>query len=377
MEPFYAIDLGRVVTQMAKFRKHLPNVQPHYAIKCNPSPALMEMISALGGSFDCASEEEFVKVMTMNLVPSHKDDIIFANPCKQVTHIKAANKLGLEMVTFDNVAELYKLKEHWPNAKCVVRIRTEDSAAVCQFSSKFGARMDLIPELLETAKRLGLHMYGVSFHVGSGNSDPNAYVGSIRNARKVFDMAKEYGYELELLDIGGGFPGHDPSPASGQLSFEQICSHVRPELAKLFPTTRVIAEPGRFFAASTYTLGFSIFAQRTVPMGESDLMEHQYYATDGLYHSFNAIIFDHQHPDLYVLDPNPAAPMHASTIFGPTCDSLDCILKRQQFPELHIGDWLFVHDFGAYTHVTASPFNGFATRRHQYICTVPLEEAQP
>jgi ornithine decarboxylase len=379
MEPFYTIDLGKVVTQMAKFRKHLPNVQPHYAMKCNSSLALMEMISALGGSFDCASEEEFMTVMRNNLVDNIKEDIIFANPTKQITHIKKACKVGLDMVTFDDCAELRKLKEHWPNAKCVLRLRTEDSAAVCAFSTKFGARMDLVPTLLALAQELGMQMYGVSFHVGSGNSDPNAYLGAIRNARKVFDMAKDYGFEMQLLDIGGGFPGQDPSAESSELSFEQICAHVRPELQNLFPTTRIIAEPGRFFAASTYTLGFNIFGKRIVPHGKAEegLEEHQYYANDGLYHSFNAIFFDHQHPDLYPLVQDHAAPMRISTIYGPTCDSLDCILKHQRYPEMEIGDWMFVKEFGAYTAATASAFNGFATRRHQFICTVPLEESQP
>lgn len=50
-------------------------------------------------------------------------------------------------------------------------------------------------------------MIGISFHVGSGCMDPPVYAKAIQAARKLFDFAKGVGYEFNLLDIGGGFPG--------------------------------------------------------------------------------------------------------------------------------------------------------------------------
>jgi ornithine decarboxylase len=374
-DPFYVVDLGRIMVQMAKFKKHLPGVQPFYAMKCNGSQAILAMISALGGSFDCASAPEFNRVIELGL--ANAEDLIFANPHKQPSHLRRAAEVGVRMVTVDSLDELRKIQQHMPNAECVIRIATDDAAARCAFSTKFGAQMTIVPQLLAYARLNGMNVIGVSFHVGSGNDDPNAYTKAVRRAREVFDMGKALGFDMRLLDLGGGFPGSDPellpdgTPSS--TSFEDICAQIRPLLDELFcdDTIKIIAEPGRFFAESSHTLAMNVFSKRVVGTGKEGVDEHQYYVNDGLYHSFNCILYDHAHPQLHLLAPRPGARVHCSTIFGPTCDSLDCILKRHPFPELDLQDWLFVPNFGAYTVAAGSPFNGFATQRTEYVCSLP------
>lgn len=49
----------------------------------------------------------------------------------------------------------------------------------------------------------------------------------------------------------------------------------------------------------------------------------------------------------------------SSTVFGPTCDGLDTILRGVSLPRLHVGDWLVFNKMGAYTMTGASAFNGF------------------
>ena len=72
--------------------------------------------------------------------------------------------------------------------RLVLRIATDDSKAVCCLSVKFGAQLKSCQGLLERAKELGLNVIGVSFHVGSGCTDPKAYIQAIADARCVFDM---------------------------------------------------------------------------------------------------------------------------------------------------------------------------------------------
>ena len=378
LDPFYVVDLGRVIVQMAKFRKNLPTVQPYYAVKCNPSDALLSMISALGGSFDCASYQEFKSAIEGNYATA--DRVIFANPCKSRSDLRHAEDMGVRFVTFDNFTELEKLAQYMPSCKAVLRIKTNDSAAVCAFSTKFGASMGDVSPLMERAAELGVQVVGVSFHVGSGNNDPNAYAGSILNARTVFNKGISLGFEMKLLDIGGGFPGTEPPlDAEGKptcMSFEQICSHIRPLLEEHFSTATIIAEPGRYFSASTHLLAMNVHSMRKVPMPDGNI-EYQYYVNDGLYHSFNCIVFDHAHPQLHLMNPDSESRLHVSTIFGPTCDSLDCILKRQLFPEMAVGEWLFVPDMGSYTTAAGAPFNGFATRRTEYMCSLPYDIQLP
>ena len=370
---FYMVDLGRIVLQMARWRRNFPRVRPYYAVKCNPSSYILEVLGALGAGFDCASVGEFRQVMDLGVAEAK--DIIFANPCKQVRHIQNARDAQIAHVTFDNEEELRKLAVHWPGAQCLLRIITNDSASVCQFSTKFGAPIPTIVPLLRTAKELGLSVVGVSFHVGSGCGDAQAFVEAARNARFAFDEGQKLGFKMEMLDIGGGFPGDDHSTPT----FEDIADVLRPFLDEHFPDTRIIAEPGRYFACACHTLVMNVFSKRVIEFSTQSgakQREYQYYATDGVYQSFNCIFFDHAHPRVYPME-DTHTEEHLTTIFGPTCDALDCIMKRVPYPELQVGDWLVVPDFGAYTVAAASPFNGFTTTRFEFISCLPVAETEP
>ena len=58
--------------------------------------------------------------------------IIFANPCKQASHVKYAAANNVAMMTFDNEQELHKVKTFYPDAQLVIRIRVDDSKSLCQ-----------------------------------------------------------------------------------------------------------------------------------------------------------------------------------------------------------------------------------------------------
>eukprot|EP00796_Vickermania_ingenoplastis_P012130 gene12130-8351_t len=393
-DPFYIIDFGRVMEQMARWRAALPMVRPYYAVKCNPFQPLLELLAALGAGFDCASKGEMELVK--DLVEDRPHSIIFANPCKRIGDLQTAVRLGVRYTTFDNEEELEKIAQHLPEAKAVLRLATDDSAAVCAFSTKFGARRDVVPRLLQRAAALKVSISGVSFHVGSGNSDPSAYLAALRDAKETFALARQYGHlECNLLDIGGGYPGAPPghfqphSSASkkqageGSVSFEAIAAAMRPVLEKDFSGMTIISEPGRFFTEASHALLMHVYARRIVAHTKPDGTqenEYQYYVNDGLYHSFNCILYDHAHPHLLLLKDNepveggqqvPRA-LHLTSIFGPTCDSLDCILKQQPFPEMRVGDWLLAPDMGSYTTAAGCPFNGISTKRRVYVTSITL-----
>ena len=93
------------------------------------------------------------------------------------------------MMTFDCSEELHKIKKHFPEAECILRIATEKTTALYNLSEKFGAFMTEVPELLQTAQELGLKIKGVAFHTGSGGVTFDSYEESLINTRKVFDVA--------------------------------------------------------------------------------------------------------------------------------------------------------------------------------------------
>lgn len=57
---------------------------------------------------------------------------------------------------------------------------------------------------------------------------------------------------------------------------------------------------------------------------------------------------------------------YRSTIWGPTCDSIDKVTDDYWIPECHVGDWLLVDNMGAYSVSMSTDFNGFE-RAHIYL----------
>ncbi|RMJ25165.1 ornithine decarboxylase [Aspergillus sp. HF37] len=357
-DAFYVADMGEIYRQHLRWKLNLGRVKPFYAVKCNPDSEVLRLMAKLGNGFDCASKSEIDVALDTGVDPSR---IIYAQPCKTKSYLRYAAQRGVKQMTFDNVDELYKIKANFPDAELYLRILTDDSTSLCRLSMKFGASMDIARRLLELAHQLELKVVGVSFHVGSGAEDPSAFIKAVQDARLVFDQAIEVGYEPHTLDVGGGF---------SQDTFEKFSGILGEALDNYFPPhIRVIAEPGRYYVSSAYTLAANIIARRDVPdPADSSNDAYMLYLNDGVYGNFSNIIFDHQHPEAQILTcaddskANGAAPRGvAYSIWGPTCDGIDVITQHTVLPGLlDVGDWLCFEDMGAYSKCSATRFNGFA-----------------
>eukprot|EP00574_Skeletonema_japonicum_P007725 CAMPEP_0201723640 /NCGR_PEP_ID=MMETSP0593-20130828/7620_1 /ASSEMBLY_ACC=CAM_ASM_000672 /TAXON_ID=267983 /ORGANISM="Skeletonema japonicum, Strain CCMP2506" /LENGTH=808 /DNA_ID=CAMNT_0048214769 /DNA_START=151 /DNA_END=2577 /DNA_ORIENTATION=- len=256
-DPFYVIDLGIVGAQLARWRAAFPRVVPFYAIKCNPDPAIVRTLACLGCNFDCASRAEIalVQQITKALPRGYrKPEIIYANPCKSRSHIIDAVCRGVRMVTFDNTAEVRKCASISKKIQLILRIITDDSGSQCRLSSKFGAPKQHWPILLAEAKQFGLDVVGVSFHVGSGCRDATRYEMALKDCKELFEMAKrDFGFDMKILDIGGGFPGEthslwNPAKAFGDPTAEErdpdaIPAHRR-KITELEPIPSIREELG-------------------------------------------------------------------------------------------------------------------------------------
>ncbi|KAJ8333067.1 hypothetical protein SKAU_G00419630 [Synaphobranchus kaupii] len=378
-DAFYVADLGDVLKKHLRWVRAMPRVTPFYAVKCNNSRAVVMMLASLGTGFDCASKNEIELVQSLGVDPSR---IIYANPCKEISHLKYASAHGVKMMTFDSEEELVKVARCHENAKLVLRIATDDSKAVFQLSVKFGATLKSCLRLLERAQVLGLDIIGVSFHMGCGCTDPETYTQAISDARCVFDMGvstrhhvkrstqspAELGYNMTLLDIGGGFPGSDDF----KLKFEEFTAVINPALDKHFPAdcgVQVIGEPGSYYVISAYMLAVNIIAKKVVMTEQSASDDEDdgakdrtlmYYVNDGIYSSFNEVIFNPAYglPRLHK-KPKPGERMYPCSIWGQTCDGLDRIAERCILPDLQVGEWLLFNNMGAYSVTLSTTFNGF------------------
>jgi len=240
---FYLVNLGALVEKWLQWTSLLPRVEPFYAMKSNPDINIVRTLHFLGTGFDCASTSELEEALNIGVPPSK---IIFANPCKGPEHILYARSKGVSLMTFDSKAELEKVVKLHPEAKLVLRILPDDRHSLMPFGTKFGASFKESVKLIAHCRYLGANLMGVSFHVGSGCFSVSAWIDAVKLARKVFDEAEKQGFDMTLLDIGGGWPGTDDGP----ITMEDAKDALGPVLDDLFPRDRVkvIAEPGRFFA---------------------------------------------------------------------------------------------------------------------------------
>ncbi|KAF3771046.1 hypothetical protein M406DRAFT_35130 [Cryphonectria parasitica EP155] len=377
-DTFFVADLGEVYRQHMRWKLNLPRVKPFYAVKCNPDPQLLRLLASLGTGFDCASKTEIEQVLQMGVSPER---IIYAQPCKTNSYVRYVANQGVRQMTFDNADELHKIAKLYPDAELFLRIHTDDSSSLCRLSLKFGASMDMTEGLLQTAHELGLKVVGVSFHVGSGASDPGAFLKAVQDAHAVFQQGTAYGFDMKTLDVGGGFCSDE--------SFEEMAGALRAALDEYFPAhsgIHLIAEPGRFYASTAFTLACNIIARRTVenqPGGDNN--SYMVYVNDGVYGNFSSIMFDHQHPVANILraggqtyyNTKVAKPVTSDgteySIWGPTCDGIDRISESTRFDKtLDVGDWLYFEDMGAYTKCSATRFNGFSDSHDViYVCSEP------
>lgn len=419
-DAFFVVDLSKVTAQYRRWMDELPMVVPHYAVKCNPDPTIVKHLRDLGCSFDCASEAEMALVLSLGVSPTK---IVYANPTRPVSHLRFARSHNVDLLTADNTDELRKIATEFPTSRVLIRIAPLETDAICPLGAKFGATDRAVTAMLELAKELRVDIAGVAFHVGSGTRSLSSYSATLFRAKAVFNEAVAAGFRPRILDIGGGMPGKDG--VDSPLAFADIAATIRPLLKELFDSASVkfISEPGRFFVADSHTLVTRIVARRDCTAeidaaqagqnpsqgagvfsdsevsdvsgaGSSSLLASKafvprflYYVGDGVYGSFNCLLFDHATVKALPMradgslvsidDASPAGDDAASganasycTVFGPTCDALDTILERTYLPNMEIGDYFYFETLGAYTCASSTEFNGFSRPKVHYIRSV-------
>jgi ornithine decarboxylase len=352
--PLFVVDHDELRKNYRLFRKHFPRIQIYYAVKVNSDPAIVETFYKLGGSFDVASMQEFHTVhQFIKHLPAKErqdfiwDKVIYANPIKPVETLHELDRYK-PLVTYDNHEEVKKIAKHAPHAGLALRLRVPNTGSMVELSSKFGALPGEAVELIEHAHDHGLVVEGLSFHVGSQCTNPQNFIQAIHLCAGVFAEAKSRGFNLKLLDIGGGFPAaYDESVPK----FSGLASKINHELDRLFPKEiEILAEPGRFLVASAGNAVSKI-------IGKAFRNEKLcYYVDDGVYHTYSGVIFDHC---TYHLKSFKKGPTQICAVFGPTCDALDTISLAEQLPELEIDDYLYSENIGAYSAASSTHFNGF------------------
>ncbi len=342
--PLLLLDCDVVRRQYKSLQAALPGVGLFYALKPLPHPAVVAELRDLGGGFDVATSGEIKLVRAAGVGPER---CIHTHPIKTDAEIRAALRFGIRRFVVDNPDELRKFRRHRTRAEVLLRLSFRDPTAVVDLSRKFGCEPAAVIPMLELAQSLGVTVRGLSFHVGSQVAEPRKYVEAIGVCAELIAHACASGLaDLNLLDIGGGFP----IAYGGTLQpIREFCRPIRQALKQVPRGVRVIAEPGRFIAGPAGT------AVATVVGRAQREGRWWYYLDDGLYGSYNGQLYDHAR---YPIDaPGCRGPAHPCVLAGPTCDSIDVVREDIPLPELQLGDLVVGRMMGAYTACSATDFN--------------------
>ncbi len=353
--PLFILDHNIIRKNYRTFKKCLPRVQAYYAVKANSNQEIVKTLFNEGASFDVASYNEFMQVYTYirHFEKKEKDfyiwdRIIFSNTIKDAETLRKIKRYK-PLVTYDNSDELKKIKQHCSTAGLVLRLKVPDSGSQVELSSKFGAEPGEAGELIKNAFDLGLVVEGLSFHVGSQCTNFDNYIAALAVTSEIFNDARKKGYNLKLVDIGGGFP----VPYDAQVpEFEKLAKIINTECERLFPQDiEIIAEPGRFMVATS-----AVLVSQIVGKARRD-GKIFYYINDGVYHTFSGVVYDHWIPNFQAVK---RGKREVCAVVGPTCDSFDKVSLSEHLPgNLQIGDYLITENIGAYSIASSTRFNGF------------------
>jgi ornithine decarboxylase len=360
--PCLVVDLDVIGRNYRLIREALPAASIYYAVKANPAPRILELLVSLGSCFDVAGPREIDDCLEAGAAPG---TLSYGNVVKKQSDIEKAYRQGVRLFAFDSAGELDKLARAAPAAKVYCRIVAPNDGAEWPLSRKFGCALDMARDLMVRARELGLDAYGMSFHIGSQQTDPSQWEVAIGRAAMVFSDLREAGIELRMINLGGGFPVpyRDRVPGFGAIA-EVIMKSMTANFGNRLPAMAI--EPGRKIAAEAGVIESEVvLVSRKSYDDEARWVYLDVGLFGGLAETMNEAI------KYRIVTPRDGAPEGPVVIAGPTCDGADILYERAGYAlplDLRAGDKVRLMNTGAYTASYASVgFNGFAPLKSYYV----------
>ena len=356
-EPFFAFR-PHMLQKSARYFMQNFSGKILYAIKTNPEIHVLKHLYDEGiRSFELASIAEIALVHSL----FNDVELYFMNPVKSRSAIREAYfNYGVRHFSLDTQTELDKILEETHVAKDLnlhVRLSIPNTYAEHSLAEKFGVNLLHAPKLLY-ATREAAQKVGVCFHVGSQCMHFDAYRIAIRMTR---DLISQIDFDLDFLNVGGGFPSIYPGLIPPSLHHYFNAIHEEFAILKAqYPNIQLLSEPGRALVAESTSLIVQILLRKNDAL----------YINDGIY----GALFDAGFPKLIypvqLIRPRRATNnLTAYRFYGPTCDSLDEMKGPFYLPnDIKEGDFIEIGQLGAYGRTLATSFNGFSHRKE--VCVV-------
>ena len=393
--PLLVLDRDALAARVALWRRWLPDVEAHFALKANNLRVVLEDLRDLGVGFDAATGGELDLLADLQ-VPATR--VLCTHPIRDALDLRAVGRHRPAVLVVHDLHELHKLRAAGvpgPHYRPTLLVRVS-----LPFSNlnKFGSRV-LVPDIgsghatwrLDPQRVLALFAaareiereagaeyggFGLAGHVGTNCHDVDHFRLMLAVFRWLRDEAAAQGTTLAMFDLGGGYCDETAAARAGTTpaALLQALGEVVAEVRAACPDVRLVAEPGRILVADCAALVTTVksvqrFDWRSRRSGDQQQLDHlEIHIDDGIYGSLMGQAHDDKVWDVQVLRTRaPIAPPPTTLpaqIWGATCDTYDQIEGLRPLPaDLAVGEQLFIPGAGAYTLATSTRFNHAAQPR--------------
>ena len=354
--PFYFYDLDVLHSTCQKVLEESTKAgfKVHYAVKANPNPRLLKIISSYGFGADCVSYNEIERAISSGFEHS---ETVFAGVGKTDRDIEAALEADILCYNCESIPEMEVIniiaQKHDKVATIALRINPYIEAHTHKYittgvaESKFGVNTWELKEVLEKLKSFkNLNLKGIHFHIGSQITKMSVFKSLCSRINELQEFFSAQNIDLEIINVGGGL-GIDYTNPEKAPRFEDYFSMIR-EFVRLRPGQQIHVEPGRSLVGQCGSLISKVLYIKKgsnttfaiIDAGMTDLIRPALYQAvhkiENLTSNGKDVRYD---------------------VVGPVCESADSFAKYIELPETRRGDIIAIRSAGAYGEAMASRYN--------------------
>ncbi len=354
--PFYIMEINKLKKQFENLKTSFPkNTRIAYAVKANYSETVIDTFKNLGTNFDVFSSGELDHLIDCRCDP---ENFIYTSVSETEEEFKYALKRGVRtfvLGSINGIERFSKAAENYDAGKLEIMLRTQPlkdvSAAIStsgrqsKFGLVFGEDGDSVDHGVRKMEKKDFELSGFHCHLGTQMNDPDNYVSAIR---KILSYASKNLPNIEILDIGGGYPVHYNEEVPEIEEFGQKISKEINRWRKELGSIELVIEPGRFLTSPAGTLVSSIvnvkrmYGRKILVLDASEDMVK--LERHGVMTSANLITESDE--------------LVETSIAGNLCHSMDWISKEpKMLPDAKTGEIATFENLGAYQVNHNIPYN--------------------
>lgn len=331
------------------------NAKIFFSMKANPSKEIMKIILKLGFGVEVASMGEMLYALEVGF---ELKNLIFTGPGKEYDELECAIEKGIYCINIENISEIEMICEIASRKHQEINIafrinpytRTAGKFSMAGVT-QFGIGADQIATALKCVEQNEfVHMIGFQVYMGTEILDADIIKENVEEiARLGFELADQYGIELQYLNMGGGF-GVPYFPNDASLNMEQLRVELQ-NVAERFPRLKeidtLVFESGRFILAEAGVFVIKVLYEKTVN-------DKKFLICDGgsNFHSSAAFLgrFVRNNFPMHSISVNQKEdrPEEVVTIVGNLCTPTDVVGQNVKIARAEVGDYIVVEKSGAY-----------------------------